>query len=114
MSDSVTCRFGDSVLILWMADQQGSFDCACGFEPTAELRCAEEEKDEAVSVASEPELVLRLISAVVAVVLVVVLEVKLRLWRSSARSSSHGSIAGRRVFFGGGERERVKCEGERE
>lgn len=54
-----------------------------------------------MSVASEPELALRLISAVV---VVVVLDVKLRLWRPSARSSSHGSIVG------GGESERVERE----
>lgn len=46
---------------------------------------------EAFVVVSELKLVLRLMSAVVAVVVVV--EAKLRLWRSSVRSSSHGSIA---------------------
>jgi hypothetical protein len=51
------------------------------------------EPEEALSVASEPELVLRLMSAVVVVVAV---EVKLRLWRSSAKSSSHGSIFARK------------------
>lgn len=40
----------------------------------------------------EPELVLRLIVVAVVVVLV---EVKLMLWRSSAKSSSQGSIGGR-------------------
>lgn len=49
--------------------------------------CADEEAT--VNVASEPQLVLRWISAVVVLVAV---EVKLRLWRSSAKSSSHGSI----------------------
>lgn len=47
-------------------------------------------EEEAVrEVVSEPKLVLRLTSAVT---VVVVVEAKLRLWRSSVRSSSHGSI----------------------
>lgn len=49
----------------------------------------EEPEEAAVQVASEPELVERWISVAV----VVVAELKLMLWRSSAKSSSHGSMA---------------------
>lgn len=48
----------------------------------------------AVHVVSEPELVERWMSvAFVVVVVAVVVELKLMLWRSSAKSSSHGSMA---------------------
>lgn len=58
------------------------------------------EEEATVNVASELELVLRRISAPV---MVVAVEVKLRLWSSSAKSSSHGSIVHR-------EREREREE----
>ena len=85
-------REGDSDWIRWMADQRGSEEGAwClvvvggggGKGRDRPERCAEVE--------DELKLVLRLMSAVVTVVVVV--EAKLRLWRSSVRSSSHGSIA---------------------
>jgi hypothetical protein len=75
-----------------MADQHGSDEGVWG------LVVVSSGPEEAARVASEPELVLWLMSAVV---------VKLRLWRSSTKSLSHNSILhGDRE---GGVREECAC-----
>lgn len=85
---------GDWDLARRMASQQGSPEGVWAL-------VAVEEEEEAVQVVSEPEEVQRLMSLVV--VAVEVDELKLRLCKSSARSSSHGSIGWRKWLL---ERER--------
>ncbi|MFS8004927.1 hypothetical protein Hanom_Chr13g01231441 [Helianthus anomalus] len=68
------------VLMARMAVQQGLLEGVWGLVVVVVV--------EVVQVASDSELVLRLMSVVV--VVLVVVELKLMLWRSSARSSSHG------------------------
>lgn len=74
-------------MTLRMAFQQGSSEEAWGLVGSEVLVTYPRVEEEAVKVVSEPELVLRLMMSVV-----VVVELKLMLCKSSARSSSHGSM----------------------